>query len=147
MHYAGRPADTTTWRALATAHGCVVIEDAAHCVEGWSAGAKIGVTAELTCFSFYATKNLTTGEGGMLTTAREDWASFARVASLHGMSRNGWARSTNGSPDYDVIMPGYKYNMMDLQAAIGLHQLAILGPPAAVAKRSGAPTRALGASR
>jgi dTDP-4-amino-4,6-dideoxygalactose transaminase len=126
VHYAGRPADTTAWRALATAHGCVLIEDAAHCVEGRSAGEKIGVTGDLTCFSFYATKNLTTGEGGMLTTEREDWASFARVASLHGISRNGWARSTNGSADYDVIMPGYKYNMMDLQAAIGLHQLASL---------------------
>ena len=126
VHYAGRPADAAAWRALATTHGCVLIEDAAHCVEGRSAGAKIGVTADLTCFSFYATKNLTTGEGGMLTTAREDWASFARVASLHGMSRSGWARSTDRSPGYDVIMPGYKYNMMDLQAAIGLHQLASL---------------------
>jgi dTDP-4-amino-4,6-dideoxygalactose transaminase len=62
----------------------------------------------------------------MLTTAREDWASFARVASLHGMSRNGWQRSAQGTPHYDVVMPGYKYNMMDLQAAIGLHQLASL---------------------
>ena len=126
VHYAGRPADTGALRALATREGCVLIEDAAHCVEGRSAGVKIGLTADLTCFSFYATKNLTTGEGGMLTTAREDWASFARVASLHGISRNGWTRSTNGSPNYDVIMPGYKYNMMDLQAAIGLHQLASL---------------------
>jgi dTDP-4-amino-4,6-dideoxygalactose transaminase len=126
VHYAGRPADTSAWRALARTNGCVLIEDAAHCVEGRSAGAKIGVTADLTCFSFYATKNLTTGEGGMLTTTREDWASFARVASLHGMSRSGWTRSTNGSPDYDVVMAGYKYNMMDLQAAIGLHQLASL---------------------
>lgn len=126
VHYAGRPADTRMLRALATRHGCVLIEDAAHCVEGRSAGVKIGLTADLTCFSFYATKNLTTGEGGMLTTEREDWASFARVASLHGISRNGWVRSTQGSPDYDVVMPGYKYNMMDLQAAIGLHQLASL---------------------
>jgi dTDP-4-amino-4,6-dideoxygalactose transaminase len=126
VHYAGRPADAKALRALATRHGSVLIEDAAHCVEGRSAGVKIGTTADLTCFSFYATKNLTTGEGGMLTTEREDWASFARVASLHGISRNGWTRSTNGSADYDVIMPGYKYNMMDLQAAIGLHQLASL---------------------
>ena len=126
VHYAGRPADTRALRALATRQGCVLVEDAAHCVEGRSAGARIGTTADLTCFSFYATKNLTTGEGGMLTTERDDWASFARVASLHGISRTGWARSTNGSADYDVIMPGYKYNMMDLQAAIGLHQLASL---------------------
>lgn len=126
VHYAGRPAETSAFRRLAARHGAALIEDAAHCVEGRSDGVKIGVTADLTCFSFYATKNLTTGEGGMLTTAREDWAAFARVASLHGMSRNGWTRSTDGSPHYDVVMPGYKYNMMDLQAAIGLHQLASL---------------------
>src|SRR5688572_22967895 len=126
VHYAGRPADALAFRQLAADHGAVSIEDAAHCVEGRSAGAKIGMTADLTCFSFYATKNLTTGEGGMLATEREDWASFARVASLHGMSRGGWARSVDQSPHYDVIMPGYKYNMMDLQAAIGLHQLASL---------------------
>jgi dTDP-4-amino-4,6-dideoxygalactose transaminase len=126
VHYAGRPVDTAAFRQLAMQHGAVLIEDAAHCVEGRSAGAKIGTTGDITCFSFYATKNLTTGEGGMLTTARPDWASFARVASLHGMSRNGWVRSVDRSPDYDVVMPGYKYNMMDLQAAIGLHQLASL---------------------
>jgi dTDP-4-amino-4,6-dideoxygalactose transaminase len=124
VHYAGRPVDSAAFRQLAERRGAVLIEDAAHCIEGRSAGARIGVTADLTCFSFYATKNLTTGEGGMLTTAREDWAAFARVASLHGMSRGGWARSMDRSPHYDVIMPGYKYNMMDLQAAIGLHQLA-----------------------
>jgi dTDP-4-amino-4,6-dideoxygalactose transaminase len=96
-------------------------------VEGRSNGAKIGTTGDLTGFSFYATKNLTTGEGGMLTTAREDWAAFVRVASLHGMSRDAWSRfAPGGSPHYDVVMPGFKYNMMDLQAAIGLHQLARL---------------------
>jgi dTDP-4-amino-4,6-dideoxygalactose transaminase len=126
VHYAGRPVETSAFRRLAARQGAALIEDAAHCVEGRSGGVKIGATADLTCFSFYATKNLTTGEGGMLTTAREDWAAFARVASLHGMSRNGWTRSTDGSPHYDVVMPGYKYNMMDLQAAIGLHQLASL---------------------
>jgi dTDP-4-amino-4,6-dideoxygalactose transaminase len=127
VHYAGRPADMAAFRDLATRHGAALIEDAAHCVEGRSGGVKIGVTGDLTCFSFYATKNLTTGEGGMLTTGREAWATFARVASLHGMSRDGWARRTGGGlPHYDVVMPGFKYNMMDLQAAIGLHQLAKL---------------------
>jgi dTDP-4-amino-4,6-dideoxygalactose transaminase len=127
VHYAGRPVDVRAFRQIANRHGAVLIEDAAHCVEGSSRGAKIGVTGDLTCFSFYATKNLTTGEGGMLTTANDDWAAFARVASLHGMSRDAWARYANGgSPQYDVVMPGYKYNMMDLQAAIGLHQLASL---------------------
>jgi dTDP-4-amino-4,6-dideoxygalactose transaminase len=105
----------------------VLIEDAAHAVEAISAGprgGKIGATGDMTCFSFYATKNLTTGEGGMLTTSSDAWASFARVAALHGMSRDAWARyARGGSPHYDVVMPGFKYNMMDLQAAIGLRQL------------------------
>ena len=127
VHYAGRAVDTAAFRALATAHDAVLIEDAAHCVEGRSLEGKIGATGDLTCFSFYATKNLTTGEGGMLTTSRDDWASFARVASLHGMSRDAWARyAKDGSPHYDVVMPGFKYNMMDVQAAIGLHQLSRL---------------------
>jgi dTDP-4-amino-4,6-dideoxygalactose transaminase len=125
VHYAGRAVDVSGFRALATRAGLVLIEDAAHAVESVSAGAKIGTTADATCFSFYATKNLTTGEGGMLTTASDEWAAFARVASLHGMSRDAWARyGAGGQADYDVTMPGYKYNMMDLQAALGLHQLA-----------------------
>ena len=127
VHYAGRPADVRAFRALAQRHQVVLVEDAAHCIEGRAAGQKIGTTGDATCFSFYATKNLTTGEGGMLTTSREDWASFARIASLHGMSRAAWARTAGEkSPHYDVVMPGFKYNMMDLQAAIGLHQLARL---------------------
>jgi dTDP-4-amino-4,6-dideoxygalactose transaminase len=127
VHYAGRPADMPAFRTLADRHEAVLIEDAAHCVEGRAAGAKIGTTGDLTCFSFYANKNLTTGEGGMLTTSREDWAAFARVASLHGISRDALARSEkDASPHYDVVMAGFKYNMMDLQAALGLHQLAKL---------------------
>lgn len=125
VHYAGRPVETGAFRTLATRRDLVIVEDAAHCIEGRSSGAKIGVTGDLTCFSFYATKNVTTGEGGMLTTSRQDWASFARIASLHGMSRNGWERSEPGqAAHYDVLMAGFKYNMMDVQAAIGLHQLA-----------------------
>jgi dTDP-4-amino-4,6-dideoxygalactose transaminase len=125
VHFAGRPVDVAAFRALSQRAGLSLIEDAAHAVEGVSAGAKIGATADLTAFSFYATKNLTTGEGGMLTTASDDWAALARTASLHGMSRDAWARyAPGGTAQYDVVMPGYKYNMMDLQAAIGLHQLA-----------------------
>ena len=113
VHYAGRAADVSGFRALATRAGIALIEDAAHAVESVSAGAKIGTTGDATCFSFYATKNLTTGEGGMLTTASDDWAAFARVASLHGLSRDAWARySAGASAQYDVTMPGYKYNMM-----------------------------------
>ncbi len=125
VHFAGRAADVAAFRALATRHRLALIEDAAHAVEAVSAGQKIGATADVTCFSFYATKNLTTGEGGMLTTASDEVARFARTASQHGISRDGWARyKALGSPHYDVLFPGFKYNMMDLQAAIGLHQLA-----------------------
>jgi len=127
VHYAGRPVDVGAFRALAARRDLVLIEDAAHAVETIAAGEKVGTTADYSCFSFYATKNLTTGEGGMLTTSSDRAAEFARMAALHGMSRNAWNRyGKGGSPHYDVVMPGYKYNMMDLQAAIGLHQLANL---------------------
>lgn len=127
VHYAGRPADVAGMRAVAARAGLILIEDAAHAVEAVAAGRKIGTTGDFSCFSFYATKNLTTGEGGMLTTSSREGAAYARVAALHGMSCDAWARyGPNGSPHYDVVMPGYKYNMMDLQAAIGLHQLARL---------------------
>ncbi len=135
VHFGGRPADVAAFRALADRHGAGLVEDAAHAVEAVSQGRKIGATADFTCFSFYATKNLTTGEGGMLTTTAEPWARFARTASQHGISRDGWARyKSTGSPHYEVLFPGFKYNMMDLQAAIGLHQLA--GIQARLARRA-----------
>jgi len=125
VHFAGRPADMTAFRTLAAQHDLTLIEDAAHCVEGVSRGRKVGSIGDFTCFSFYATKNLTTGEGGMVTTSNPEAAAFMRTASLHGMSRNAWTRyAPGGAAQYDVLMPGFKYNMMDLQAAIGLHQLA-----------------------
>jgi dTDP-4-amino-4,6-dideoxygalactose transaminase len=124
VHFAGRPVDVPAIRAVADRHGLVLIEDAAHAVEAVSAAGKVGATADATCFSFYATKNLTTGEGGMLTTASAGIAERVRIASLHGMSRDAWARyAPGGTSDYDVVMPGYKNNMMDVQAAIGLQQL------------------------
>jgi len=124
VHYGGRPADVIAFQALAARHGLVVIEDAAHCIEGVSAGRKIGTTADTTAFSFYATKNLTTGEGGMVTTESADTAQRIRTASLHGMTRPAWTRYERaGHCQYDVVMPGFKYNMTDLSAAIGLHQL------------------------
>ena len=127
VDYAGRPADLDAFEALARRSGLALIEDAAHCVEGVSGGRKVGAIADFTCFSFYATKNLTTGEGGMVTMRDEAAAAFVRTASLHGMSRDAWTRyAPGGSPHYDVAMPGFKYNMMDLQAAIGLAQLARL---------------------
>jgi dTDP-4-amino-4,6-dideoxygalactose transaminase len=118
------PADVDAFAALAARHGLTTIEDAAHCVEGIAAGRKIGTTADYTCFSFYATKNLTTGEGGMVTTASAEGAERIRIASLHGMTRDAWARYQRpGRVAYDVVTPGFKYNMTDLQAALGLHQL------------------------
>ena len=128
VDYAGRPADLDAFERLARARGLTMIEDAAHCVEGVIGGRKVGSIADFTCFSFYATKNLTTGEGGMVTARDETAAAFIRTASLHGMSRDAWSRyAPGGSPHYDVAMPGFKYNMMDLQAAIGLRQLARIG--------------------
>jgi dTDP-4-amino-4,6-dideoxygalactose transaminase len=127
VHMAGRPVDVAAFRAMADATGLKVIEDAAHCVEGVSRGRKIGATADFTCFSFYATKNLTTGEGGMITTNSEEGASFVRTASLHGLSRDAWTRyAPGGRSGYEVVMAGFKYNMSDLQAALGIHQLARL---------------------
>jgi dTDP-4-amino-4,6-dideoxygalactose transaminase len=127
VDYAGRPADLETFEQLARRSGLHLIEDAAHCVEGAIGGRKVGAIADFTCFSFYATKNLTTGEGGMVTVRDAAAATRVRTASLHGMSRDAWTRyAPGGSPHYDVTMPGFKYNMMDLQAAIGLRQLARL---------------------
>ena len=126
VHFAGRPVDVSGFRSLTQRTGLVLVDDAAHAVEAGSGVHKIGAgSGDLTCFSFYATKNLTTAEGGMVTTNRGDWAEQIRVMSLHGMSRNAWTRySLNGSPRYDVQMAGFKYNMSDLQAALGIHQLA-----------------------
>ena len=127
VHMAGRPVDVRAFRVLADVNGLALIEDAAHCVEGVAGGRKIGTTADFTCFSFYATKNLTTAEGGMVTTALEDDAAFIRTASLHGLSRDAWTRyAPGGRGTYDVVMAGFKYNMSDLQAALGIHQLARL---------------------
>ncbi|MEO8481943.1 MAG: DegT/DnrJ/EryC1/StrS family aminotransferase [Acidobacteriota bacterium] len=127
VHYAGRPVEVRAFRRLADQHGFALVEDAAHCIEGVADGQKIGTTGDFTCFSFYATKNLTTGEGGMVTTASEVDAERIRVASQHGMTRPAWSRYQAVQPSrYDVVTPGFKYNMTDLQAAIGLHQLAAI---------------------
>lgn len=101
-----------------------MLEDAAHAVYTTYKQRMIGSIGDATAFSFYATKNLATGEGGMLTTDDEELADKIRVLSLHGMSKAAWNRySSNGSWYYEVESPGYKMNMFDLQAALGLHQL------------------------
>jgi len=125
VHLAGRPCRMDAIMEIAAQHGLWVIEDAAHALEAWYRDRKVGNIGHLTAFSFYATKNVTTGEGGMLTTNRQDWAERIRLLSLHGISKHAWERyAAEGFQPYDVVYPGYKCNMMDLQAAIGIHQLA-----------------------
>ncbi len=124
VHFAGQACDLNEILSLGLAHGIPVIEDAAHAAGSEYEGKKIGSHGKAVAFSFYATKNMTTGEGGMLTTQDGDLAARMRQLSLHGMSRNAWNRySAAGSWFYEVLEPGYKDNMTDIQAAIGIHQL------------------------
>jgi dTDP-4-amino-4,6-dideoxygalactose transaminase len=123
VHYVGQPADIDALQL-----GIPVIEDAAHAVETVYRGKKVGSISRTTCFSFYATKNITTGEGGMLTTDDDGLAEKARVLSLHGISRDAWKRySSEGFKLFEVLAAGFKYNMFDLQAALGLKQLEKVG--------------------
>ncbi len=123
VHYGGHPVDLDAIRALAKPRGIEIIEDAAHALPASYKGVPIGAGDNPVSFSFYATKNLTTGEGGMLTGAPA-LIDRARVLSLHGMDRDAWKRyARGGSWAYDVVAPGFKYNMTDIQAALGLAQL------------------------
>jgi dTDP-4-amino-4,6-dideoxygalactose transaminase len=125
VHFAGQPCDMDEICELARRHNLSVIEDAAHAVPASYRGRPIGAVSEATCFSFYATKTLTTGEGGMVTTDNDAIADRVRTMRLHGIGRDAWKRYTaEGSWFYEVLAPGYKYNMNDVQAAIGLVQLA-----------------------
>jgi dTDP-4-amino-4,6-dideoxygalactose transaminase len=124
VHFAGHPCEMDDIHALARARGLRVMEDAAHALPARYRGKMVGSLSELTVFSFYATKNLTTGEGGMVTTDDVELADRIRCRRLHGMTRDAWKRySAEGSWRYDVSYPGFKYNMTDLNAAIGLVQL------------------------
>jgi dTDP-4-amino-4,6-dideoxygalactose transaminase len=123
VHFAGHPAELDAINDVASRHGLAVIEDAAHAVPARYKGRMIGSGPNPVSFSFYATKNLTTGEGGMLTGS-PDLIARARVLALHGMSRDAWKRyGPDGSWFYEVEEPGFKYNMTDIQAAMGLAQL------------------------
>lgn len=123
VHYAGHPVEMRPLLDLARERGLTLVEDAAHAVSATYEGQKVGAIGDLTAFSFYATKNLTTAEGGMLTGSPE-LIDKARVLSLHGMSRDAWKRyEKGGSWYYEVVSPGFKYNMTDIQAAIGQVQL------------------------
>ena len=124
VHFHGRPAAMGPLRDLASKHGLFIIDDAAHAVETRYNGKTMGRLGDLTCFSFYITKNMTTVEGGMIATANKEWADRIKVLALHGMSQDAWARfSDTGYKHYEVVSAGFKYNMTDLQASFGLHQL------------------------
>jgi dTDP-4-amino-4,6-dideoxygalactose transaminase len=125
IHFAGRAADMTRLAAIAQRRGLRLVEDAAHAIETVHQGRKIGTIGDCTAFSFYVTKNVITGEGGIVTTNDPAIADWIKVAGLHGLSRDAWKRySDAGYRHYEVVFPGFKYNMMDLQAALGIHQLA-----------------------
>ena len=124
VHYAGHPCEMETIMRIARERKLVVIEDCAHAVEAEYRGQAVGTFGDFGCFSFYATKNMTTGEGGMLVCKKAYHHEHARVVSLHGMSANAWQRySGSGFRLYDIEEVGFKYNMFDMQAALGLHQL------------------------
>ncbi len=126
VHYAGLAADMPAILAIARRHGLKVVEDAAHALPTTCGGALIGTLASDACvFSFYANKTMTTGEGGMLVTRDAELAQRAKVMRLHGMSRDAFDRFTATVPSwaYEIVAPGFKYNLTDIAAAVGLHQL------------------------
>jgi dTDP-4-amino-4,6-dideoxygalactose transaminase len=125
VHFAGYACDMDPILEIARKHGLKVIEDAAHALPSRYKGRTVGSLGDISCFSFYTTKTLTTGEGGMATTQNPEYADRIRMLSLHGISRDAWKRYTaEGSWRYDILEVGYKYNLTDLQAALGLAQLA-----------------------
>lgn len=124
VHFAGRPCDMDALGRIAQKHELKIIEDCAHAIETEYKGAKAGTFGDFGCFSFYVTKNVVTGEGGMVITRNEEDAARIKMLGLHGMSKDAWKRfGDEGYKHYQVVECGYKYNMMDLQAAIGIHQL------------------------
>lgn len=124
VHFAGRPCNMNIMKDIAQKHHLIIIEDAAHAIEAIYHGQKIGTIGDLTVFSFYVTKNLVTGEGGMITTDNDTYAQNIQTYALHGMSSGAWKRySDEGFKHYGIVYPGFKYNMMDIQASLGIHQL------------------------
>jgi dTDP-4-amino-4,6-dideoxygalactose transaminase len=131
MHYAGQMADVDAVSAVAAEHSITVIEDAAHTLPAFtrkdeaSPWRGVGTTAAITCFSFYANKCITTGEGGMAVTNDDGYAERMRLMSLHGMSKDAWRRYTaTGAWYYEIVAPGFKYNLTDIASALGRVQLA-----------------------
>ncbi|MBD3272673.1 MAG: aminotransferase class I/II-fold pyridoxal phosphate-dependent enzyme, partial [Elusimicrobia bacterium] len=124
VHFAGRPCDMDAILDIAHSHNLKIIEDCAHAIETEYHGKKTGTLGDLGCFSFYVTKNIVTGEGGMIITDNTEYADQIKILALHGMSTDAWKRfKDEGYKHYQVVSVGYKYNMMDIQAAIGIHQL------------------------
>ena len=124
VHFAGRPCGMDDIMAVARKHNLHVVEDCAHAIETEYHGKKAGMFGDFGCFSFYVTKNLTTGEGGMVVTNDDRRADMIKVLALHGMNKDAWKRfSDDGYKHYEVVYAGFKYNMTDMQAALALHQL------------------------
>jgi dTDP-4-amino-4,6-dideoxygalactose transaminase len=126
VHFAGRSADMDALLAVARKHGLRVMEDAAHALPTTCSGKLVGtLDSDVTVFSFYANKTITTGEGGMLVTRNPEVAKRARVMRLHGINRDAFDRFTAKAPSwyYEIVAPGYKYNMTDIAASMGIHQL------------------------
>jgi dTDP-4-amino-4,6-dideoxygalactose transaminase len=127
VHYAGLPVDLDPLYQLAQQYNLRVIEDAAHAIGAEYKGTRIGSFGDTQVFSFHPNKNMTTGEGGCITTVDSELARTVTLLRFHGIDREAWNRfSKSGSQHYEVVAPGYKYNMMDIQAALGLHQLPAL---------------------
>lgn len=125
VHFAGRACDMDALTEICRAEDLVMIEDCAHAIETLYHGRHAGTFGDFGCFSFYVTKNVVTGEGGMITTRSREQADRVKVLALHGMTKDAWKRfGDEGYKHYFVAEPGFKYNMMDIQAALGLHQLA-----------------------
>jgi len=124
VHFAGLPCKMDEIMQLARENRLFVLEDAAHATETKYRDKKVGSIGDITAFSFYVTKNVVTAEGGMVTTNNADWDEEMRIKSLHGMSKDAWKRySEEGFKPYDFLYAGYKYNMTDIQASMGIHQL------------------------
>jgi dTDP-4-amino-4,6-dideoxygalactose transaminase len=124
VHFAGQSCDMDPIFALAKEYNLTVIEDAAHAAGTEYKGRRIGSLDSISIFSFHPNKNITTGEGGMVCTSDESLAEEVSLLKFHGMNREAWKRfAPSGTPNYDIVLPGFKYNMMDIQAAIGIHQL------------------------
>jgi len=125
VHLHGRPCDMDAIMDIARRHNVFVVEDAAHAVEAVYHGKKIGSIGDITVFSFYVTKNIATGEGGMVTTNNKTFAQAMRVMSLHGLSQDAYKRySVRYYRHYEAVTPGFKYNLTDIASSIGIHQLS-----------------------